>query len=433
MKIVLALLCDFYAQKGRGSFLYKNRRSAYAPTTLITLASLVPPELKAEVEIYDEFIEDFDPHLIDADLVALSFTTPNANYAYEVSKTLRQRGITVVFGGYHTSLMPDEAQQHADACILGYAETTWPQLLRDFQNKQLKTTYKSDCTEHFKHLNVTRYDLLKKHKYYFPFSIEFTRSCINSCSFCVIHNLHNGQMYFRDISKAVEDIKRQKVKSVTILDSSPAEHPEYFREMCKALKDLKVEWYSNISFRSLQDESLIDLMAESGCRGVLLGFESLNQESLNEQHKSFNRVEKYKAIVEKFHKRKIFILGTFVFGFDADDPSVFDKTIKFVRESKIDVPNFSTLIPFPGTELFQTLESQGRIITKDWSKYDGKHAVFQPMNMSPNELLAGVKKAYKETFSLGSIINRTLLTPTCSFRNFSGNIALGIFNNRALK
>jgi len=432
MKIVLALLCEFYARNGYGKFLYKNRKGAYAPTTLTTLASLIPDELNADVEIYDEFIERFDAHTIEADIVALSFTTPNANHAYEAADILRARGITVVLGGYHTSLMLDEATVHADACIVGYAEKSWPKLLRDFTANKLQNVYSEPPCEAYENLSVTRSDLLKKHKYFYSHSIEFSRNCVNNCRFCVISAVHPSKQIFRNIAVLKDDIKKLKAKNLVLLDSSPAENKEQFLKLCDTLKELNVKWHCNISLHSLENYAMIEKMADCGCKGVLLGFESINQNSLNAQNKAFNKVEKYKEIVREFHKHKMYVFGTFVFGFDNDDASVFDETFRFVNEAKIDIVNYSTLIPFPGTQIFKDLENQGRILTKNWSEYDGKHVVYKPLNMTEAELQKGLVKAYRETFTFRSIIKRTLLNNSASFINFFGNIALRTYNIKAL-
>jgi radical SAM superfamily enzyme YgiQ (UPF0313 family) len=432
MRIVLALMCDFYASHGFGTFPFKNRKGAYVPTTLTTLAALVPKELNADIRLYDEFVERFDYEHIEADLVGLSFTTPNAIHAYRVADRLRERGITVVLGGYHTSLMPEEAQQHADACVLGYAENAWPSLLRDFARKNLQKVYQEDPSPGFRQLVNDMDLLLDKKKYYYRNSMEFSRNCVNDCKFCVISNLFPSRQYFRDLELFKADIRREKPKEIVLLDSSPAENKTQFYKLCQTLKELNVQWDCNISFRALDDLSMIAKMAECGCTGVLLGFESINQASLNAEHKQFNQVARYKSVIAEFHKHKILIFGTFVFGFDADDPSIFDATIRFVKESKIDLLNFSPLIPFPGTRQYQELEAQGRILTTDWSQYDGKHAVFKPMSMTEAELMAGVRKAYKEAFSLKSILSRALATPRSKFHLLAMNLALAIFNRKAL-
>ncbi len=433
MKIVLVLLCEFYARNKNGGFLLKNRIGAYAPTTLITLASLIPSELNAQVEIYDEFIENFNPHKVSADLVGISFTTPNANYAYELSEILRNRKITVVLGGYHVSLLPEEASLHADSCVIGFAEKSWPQLLRDFDNNNLQPLYNSSYKEEFQNLRVNRYDLVKKRKYFLSQTLEYSRNCNNHCDFCVISALYGGQYTHRNLINIKRDVSVNNFKNIVFMDSNVADDLDSFSRLCEVLRELDVKWQAAISFKNIANKEVVKMMALSGCQGVLVGFESVCQQSLNSHNKGFNRIDRYYDVIKAIHKYKMYILGTFVLGLDEDDTTIFDATIDFVNKSKIDVVYFNTLIPFPGTELFNTLENQNRILTKDWSKYDGKHVVYQPQNMSDKELMIGLKKVYRETYSFSSIARRTLFTSCFSLTNFIRNVALGVYSQNVLK
>jgi len=430
MKIVLVLLCDFFANYGRGSFLKKNRKGAYAPTTLTTLASLVPEELNAEIKIYDEFIEDFDPLTVDADLVGLSFTTPNAIHAYKLATILKKRGITVVLGGFHVSAMPDEASQYADACVIGYAERSWPMLLRDYSEGRLKKKYKESCKEEFYELKISRWDLLRRNKYFLPNTSEHSRSCVNNCSFCAIPSFNGNVMQYRSINQIVKEVRESRARNMVFLDSNPVENTDRFRELCENLKKLKIKWYSCISFTAAENSELIELMSESGCRGLLLGFESLNQNSLNIEGKGFNNVVLYKDVIKRLHSNNIYVFASFAFGFDHDTKEVFKKTVDFVNECNVDMINYGILTPFPGTPLFKTFDEQGRIITKNWSMYDSLHVTFKPKLMTVKELQSGFKWAYLKTHSLPSIIKRMTFSPTRSWKNFSGNIGLGIYGTR---
>ena len=433
MKIVLVLLNEFLA-KSRGKKLsLVGRKGAYAPSTLTTLASLVPQELSAEIVLFDEFIESFDPHTIQADIVGLSFTTTNAFHAYNLAAILKKRGITVVFGGYHTTALPTEASMYADACVIGYAERSWPKLLLDFQRGDLKKIYQEPYDQDFLDLNTIRYDLLKKKKYFYPFTLEYSRSCNNSCKFCVIPSFSNGGLVCRPIQNVCRDIKEIGGKNIVFLDSSPTENIEGFTELCLALKPLKINWYTNGTFKVADNPELIKLMSESGCRGLLVGFESINQSSLDDQEKSFNKVDKYKDFIKLLHQHKIYVLASIVFGFDNDDPSVFKKTVKFVNDCNIDVVHYAILTPFPGSPLFESLKKQGRILTENWSLYDSLHITFRPKRMTPEELQKGFDWAYLKTHSLPSILKRNLCSPTGSIFTIMGNVALGIYGYNVIK
>ncbi len=433
MKIALILLNDFVASQPRNIFSFIGRKGAYSPTTLLTLASLIPDELNAEVSIIDELIESFDPHTIQAEIVGLSFTTCNAPYAYRLSKILREREIIVVFGGHHTTALPEEASKYADACVLGFAEKSWPSLLLDYKAGKLKKIYQEDYSKAFIDLKIDRYDLLKEKKYFYPYTIEFSRSCINSCEFCVIPRFSGNGMKYRPVESIVEDIKRRNANEIVFLDSSPIEDVKKFTELCYALKKLNIKWYSNITFKISDNHELIKLMSESGCRGILMGFESIDQLSLNNTGKSFNVAEDYKTFVKLLHKHKILVYATLIFGFDSDDKNIFKRTVDFVHECNFDFVHYAILTPFPGSAIYDNLKKENRIIEKDWSKYDSLHAIFKPKNMTMGELQQGYNYAHKKTHSLYSIFKRTLMSPARTWRIFLGNIALGVYGDRIIR
>ncbi len=433
MKIVLVSLSEIIASKSSNFFSKIGRKGAYSPTTLLTLASLVPEELNVEVSIIDEFIDNLNPHTIQADLVGLSFTSCNAPYAYKTAKILRDRGITVVFGGYHTTALPQEASEHADACVLGFAEKSWPKLLYDFKNGELKNIYKEDYIKEFIDLKVDRYDLLKKKKYFYPNTIEFSRSCVNNCEFCVIPRFSGKGMKYRPIESIVEDIKRRKAKEIVFLDSSPIEDVNKFTELCYALKELNISWYCNTTFKISNNHELVKLMAESGCRGILMGFESINQASLNSSGKKFNSTEGYKSFIKLLHSYKILVYATFIFGFDNDDKSIFKHTVDFVNSCNIDLIHYAILTPFPGSNIYNKLESENRIIKKDWSKYDSLHVNYKPKKMTVRELQEGYNYAHKKTHALSSILKRTIMSPARSWKIFFGNIALGAYGDKIIR
>ncbi|MCK7539912.1 MAG: cobalamin-dependent protein [Marinilabiliales bacterium] len=221
MKIALVLLNEFLSKSRNKRFSFNGRKGAYAPTTLSTLAALVPHELNAEINIIDEFIESFDPNTIQADLVGLSFTTPNAWHAYKLAAILKKRGITVVFGGFHTTALPTEATMHADACVIGYAEKSWPKLLHDFKKGELQKMYNEPYEQAFTELPTGRLDLIKKKKYFYPYTLEYSRSCNNSCKFCVIPSFSNGGLVCRPILNVCRDIRAVGGKNIVFLDRQP--------------------------------------------------------------------------------------------------------------------------------------------------------------------------------------------------------------------
>ena len=376
----------------------------YAPLTLTTLASLVPPDLHAQVRLVDEGIHDIDRNL-DADLVGISAITGTAPRSYELADDFRRRGLPVVLGGVHPTLVPDEAARHADAVVVGYAEQSWPQLLHDFAGGRLRERYVQQPGLSLAGLPPPRRDLLPADQYVTMHTFEATRGCVHACEFCVVPAAW-GRPIQKPVGDVIADIRQTRARQLIFLDLNLIADPAYARELFAALIPLKVVWGGLATTAIAADPELLDLAARSGCRGLLLGFESLSPSSLVETRKAFNLRQDYHAVVCALHAHNIAVMGCFVFGFDHDTPDVFDATVEFVQEAAVDLPRFAILTPFPGTALHLRLRQEGRILTDDWSLYDGQHVVFQPHGMSPRQLMEGTERAWKRTYSLRSIAAR---------------------------
>ena len=376
----------------------------YQPLTLTTLASLVPPELNAEVVLMDEGIDDIDSDA-QADLVGISAITGTAPRSYELAAHFRKRGIKVVIGGVHATLVPDEVMQHADATVVGYAEETWPQLLRDFANGQLKRRY--DQSPHLKleNLPIPRREMLPAKYYITPHTIEATRGCIHKCEFCVVPSAW-GRPLQKPVGDVIADIRQMQPKKLIFLDLNLISDTDYAKELFRALIPLRIRWGGLATTMIAWDEELLDLAAASGCGGLLLGFESLSDGALAESRKQFNARLEYRTVIERLHARKIAIQGCFVFGFDDDDQGVFERTAEFAIDTHIDLPRFAIMTPFPGTPLYARLAAEGRILTTDWSYYDGQHVVYRPKSMTAEELLRGTERAWKKTYSYRGMFRR---------------------------
>ena len=430
MRIALVLLNESVAKINRG-WVTTFGRMAYAPTTLTQLAALVPQYLNAEIELIDEGVSLFNPETIDADLVGLSVLTSNATRAYSSAAILRKRGITVVLGGVHPTLVPYEAILHSDSVVVGFAEKSWPHLLHDFVNNNLQKMYNEDFKDIFTAtLPNPRYDLLKARKYMLPYTIEATRGCVNKCSFCVISNCsHYNNFVTRDIPTIIEQIRFTKAKNITFLDSSPTENIDYIKTLYQNLIPLKIKWNSAITLKIAENDEWLQLAARSGCNGVLIGFESLNQDSLSSGNKHFNQVKRYKEVVKNLHRYNITVLGCFVFGFDNDKPDIFQRTIDFVNDAKIDMLNYTILTPYPQTAIYNQLIAEDRIIDTNWDRYTGAKVVFKPKNMTVYELQNGYDLANLQTYKAKSIAKR-LLPPRKSFPiNLASNIYFSIYNH----
>lgn len=392
----------------KGGIFRKSLR--YQPLTLTTLAALVPAELNAELMLIDESIEEISEDL-DVDLVAMTVISGTAPRSYELAEKFRRRGIIVVLGGPHVTLMPEEASEHADAICTGYAEESWPQLLRDFARDALRPRYQQSPTFSLQNLPpecqvFPRRDLLDNSKFLTHAVFEATRSCMHNCDFCVAPTAWGRSQFQRPVDWVIEDIRRVGHKKIIFIDLNLTGDTRYARELLTAMVPLKVRWFGLSTVLITLDPELVQLMARSGCMGVLLGLETLSQASLGDAGKKFNRAVDYADAIRTLHRHGIYIYGCFVFGLDNDTPSIFDETVEFALQTGIDLPRFSVLTPFPGTPLFQQLESEGRILHRNWEKYDGQHVVYQPRNMSPEELAEGHERAWKQVYKWQSIARR---------------------------
>jgi radical SAM superfamily enzyme YgiQ (UPF0313 family) len=375
------------------------------PLTFPVLASLIPEDIDVELTCIDEGIQEV-PEDLNADLVGMTVLTGSAMRAYELSKKLRNRGIPVVMGGPHITLIPEDAQPHADSIVVGYAEETWPQLLRDFQSGRMKPRYDQDPGLSLADRPLPDRSVLPRRKYLTSHVYEATRGCIHDCDFCVVPSAWGRKPMQHPVQDIVADLRRNRTKRAVFIDLNIIADKAYARELFTALIPLKLQWYGLATTLLCEDQALLDLAAESGCRGLLMGLESISEGNLRQSRKGFNRPEKYVQVVQRLHDRGIGLQGCFVFGLDQDEPDIFEKTANFAIEAGIDLPRFAIVTPFPGTTLFHRLEKEDRILTRNWDLYDGQHTVFQPTGMSPDELQQGTEQAWLKAYSWRGIGNR---------------------------
>ncbi len=391
--------------------LYRNRAGIfrkslrYQPLTLTTLAALAPSELDIEFVLYDEASADA-PGAIDADLVGMTVITGTALRAYELATRYRAQGKRVVLGGPHVTLLPEEAMMNADAICTGYAEETWPQLLRDFAADRMERRYSQAPGFELTNLPFARRDLLDSRNYLTQAVFEATRACAHDCEFCVAPTAWGRKQLQKPVEHVVEDVRRVGAKKILFIDLNLISDRAYARALFMSLVPLKVRWFGLSTSLIGRDIELMDLMAQSGCTGLLIGFETVSPAGLGAIRKKFNDPDAYAATIRELHKHGISIQGCFVFGGDEDTVETFDRAVQFILETKIDLPRFAIVTPFPGTPLHARLAREGRILTRDWSFYDGQHVVFRPKGMSVAELQRGHEQAWRKVYSYRAIFSR---------------------------
>ena len=389
--------------RSSGGIFRKSLR--YQPLTLTTLAALAPPELDVEFQLFDEGTGNV-PLDLDADLVGMTVITGSSLRAYELSAHYCRRGIKVVLGGPHVTLMPDEAAQHADAICTGYADRAWPELLRDFSRGAMKPRYVQAPDLDLAGLPFARRELFDKRDYLTQAVFEATRSCAHDCEFCVAPAAWGRKQLQKPVEDVVADIRQFGAKRIIFIDLNLISDKHYARELFTALVPLRIKWFGLSTSLIGRDRDLMELMARSGCSGLLIGFETISKAALGDIGKKFNDPTLYRSLVEDLHRLKISIQGCFVFGNDHDDTDVFARTAEFVNDVAVDLPRFAILTPFPGTPLFRHLDAAGRILTRNWEQYDGQHVVHLPKLMTPRELQEGHERAWKAVYSRRAIWKR---------------------------
>jgi radical SAM superfamily enzyme YgiQ (UPF0313 family) len=398
------------------------------------IAAVTPPG--EEVNIVDEAFDkiNFEDKV---DLVGITAQTPVAPRAYQIAEEYKKRGIPVVMGGVHASMLPQEALQHVDAVVVGEAEGVWPDLVEDLKKGQLKRIYTGSDFFNPSEFPLPKRELLNE-KFYFPLKLlETTRGCPHHCDFCGVSKFFGFRYRNRPVSEIERELKTlfqegpvmnpllRKVLSLFskdlpyflkrrllyIIDSNIAGDRRFCLELLSLLKQFDLLWYGHAPVSVAFDQKLLEGFAQSGCIAINIGFESFSAKNLKAMGKGFNQPSRYAEAVNRIHDQGVGIMGTFIVGLDDDDPGVFQRIIDFCIGSKLDWALTFIMAPYPGTDSFLRLEKEGRILSRDWEKYDSLHVVFQPLGMSVEELEKGMRRTWKEVFSTSSIYQRVLKRP----------------------
>ncbi|MDH5681558.1 MAG: B12-binding domain-containing radical SAM protein [Spirochaetota bacterium] len=384
------------------------RRVPLTPTSILQIAGLTPPEIELSItdEKYDQV--DFDKKV---DLVGISARTTCVSRAYEIADEYRKRGVKVVLGGMHPTILPDEAIQHADAVVVGEAENVWHNVIKDAQNDSLRSFYQSDDYSDMKGLPYPRRDLLDQNRYTEVYSLQFSRGCPYKCNFCTVSRFYGGKYRFRPVEDVISEIKQVDTKYIFFIDDNIAGNQRYAKELLNAIIPLKKKWVGQITITAAKNKDFVKLMADSGCISIFVGFESLSEQSLKESSKNHNKIEHYEKAIANLQNHGIFPVAAFVFGFDNDDKYIFEKTADFGYKNKVGFMNFNILTPYPGTDLYHELNKENRLHSKDWwLNNDWSDVLYEPKLMTSDELLNGCNLLHKE-FSRYSSLARRFVFP----------------------
>lgn len=373
--------------------------------SLAALAAVTPPEW--ELVFHDDAIRQ-TPFDTDADLIALTAMTAQAARAYQLADAFRAQGKTVVMGGFHASNLPEEALTHVDSVVVGEGELAWPQLLADFQAGRLQRSYRADGLIDTSLIPVARREIFKDSGHFFTNTIQTTRGCPFDCEFCSVTAFYGRKYRKRPVEQVLAELEQlRKVNSfVFFVDDNIVADRNYSLPLFAGMKGMGIKWLSHAPIDFAEDRELLKAAGDSGCVGMFVGFESLNQESLAAMGKVTNRAASFKAYAQQFRDHGIGILGSFVMGCDGDSPAVFEQTLRFCEDARLEAAIFPILTPYPGTAVRRRLEAEGRIISNNWQDYDMEHVTFEPRGMSVQELQDGYDQICRSFYSLGSIWRR---------------------------
>ena len=373
------------------------------PLGLLTIVNMLRADHHVVLENENVQSIDYNDH---PDLVGISVTVDTFPRAVVIAARFREQGVTVIAGGIHiTTAFATLPENCFDALCIGPAEGSWYDIVEDFKNGKLKKVYR--CSSPLKGEDIVSpaYDFIDKNKYLYCNVVHTSRGCPFRCDFC--YNSAAERSYInRSIDAVIADIKAINSKHIMFIDDNFAGNPNWTRRFLNEIKPMKLKWNAAVSINIANDPQLLDLMRESGCQSLFIGFESIHPESISGVHKVQNSAADYERAVKAIHDRGIMINGSFVFGLDGDTCETFDATLKWIVKNKIETVTSHILTPYPGTVLYEQMKSQGRILSDDLSLYNTANVVYKPLNMTPEQLHSGYIRIYKQIYSFKNIIRR---------------------------
>ncbi len=397
------LINPFYPKDPNASF---GKHVLTPSLAMSSFAATTPHHWR--VEYWDENLLDGRPPFQPMpELVGITVHLTFAQRAFELASWYRRRGSKVVFGGLHVLSCPEECAPYADALALGDGVQLWPQILRDTEAGQLQSRYCANYETEYSNDPAPRRSILPRHSFLTTTSLIATRGCHNRCGFCYLATDGLRMPYrMRDPRQVAAEFIADQQPSAVFIDNNLGSRKDYLHALCRALRPLDKIWSAAVSIDVTDDPGLIRNMALAGCTGVFVGFESLTDENLADARKKTPKTSDYARRVAMFHDFGIQVNGSFVLGFDHDRKDIFARTAEWVEENRLECATFHILTPYPATPLFRQMESENRLLHRDWTLYDTAHAVFQPKHMTPEELEHGYAWIYERLFSHSSIWRR---------------------------
>ncbi len=370
---------------------------------LAMVAAVTPPEV--EVSLTDENVTGIDFQK-EIDLVGITALTVTAPRAYKIADNFRARGVKVILGGAHPSVLPEEASQHADAVVIGEAEGIWSNVIEDFKANKLQKVYRQRERPSLVNLPIPRRDLFAKEAYYVTNTISTTRGCPYSCSFCSVTSFFGHTYRCRPVEEVLKEIETlNKKEFIVFVDDNIIGNLKFAEELFRGLRPYRIKWVSQASVMVARNDELLKLAAASGCMDLFIGFETLSPANLAALGKKVNIVDEYETVIKKIHSHGIAIHGFFILGLDEDDEEAFKRTLHFAQKMRLESAQFGWPVPYPGTAFYESLDKTNRIVTKDWSQYES-NVVFEPKLMSREMLQQRCDWVWHEFYSLPSIWKR---------------------------
>jgi radical SAM superfamily enzyme YgiQ (UPF0313 family) len=404
VKMILPALTE-----AKSPFWRPIKYSLFPPLGLATLASYLSED--DEITLQDEHVETLDLN-DEPDLVVIQVYITSAYRAYQIADHYRAKGAYICLGGLHVTSLPEEAQEHADTIFIGPGEDTWPAFLKDYHAKQPKKKYVSEVRT-LLNLALPRRDLIKRHLYLVPNSIVVSRGCPHVCDFCYKEAFFEGgkSFYTLTVDRALEEIEGLPGKHLYFLDDHLLGNPHFAGALFDGMTGMGRLWQAAGTVQSILKSGLLEKAVASGLRSLFVGFETLNPTNLVQQHKYQNLNRDYNQAIRRLHDLGVMVNGSFVFGMDDDDESVFDRTVDWAIAQGIETATFHILTPYPSTALHQRIQAEGRIITSNWDLYDTRHTVFRPKRLTAEELESGYWRAYQDFYRWGSILSSAKAHP----------------------